>query len=101
MSISVTNHIIQRYRERVKRFLSSYDIVHTLKEIYQQAETIATYNIERNSIPETIIIKAKDNFIIISCLKRKSKINLVTCFYEDNLRRFEKMDSGFRELLYS
>lgn len=91
MSISVTNHIIQRYRERITRFISNYDIVQNLKKLYNEAETLATYEVNYNSNIETKVIKYIDSLVIVAYIKQCGRINLVTCFYEDEktVRRFQ------------
>lgn len=84
MSISVTNHIIQRYRERVTRFISNYNIVQDLKKLYNEAETLISYDVNYNSNIETKVIKYIDNLVIVAYIKQCGKIKLVTCFYEDD-----------------
>ena len=93
MITSMSVHIMRRYRERVTDS-SDDNIRNNLLGIYNNAEIIAIY--ERNN--RIIVIKAMGNFVIIGCIKN-NYVKLLTCFYENNLERFRKLDntiSGFK-----
>lgn len=93
MILSMSDHIMKRYRERIN-YVSDDNIRQTIFSIYNSAEIVATYEDKKR----TIIIKVMDNLVVVGCLKG-NMTKLLTCFYDNNIERFKKMDSGIRELI--
>jgi glycerol-3-phosphate responsive antiterminator len=88
MSVSVTNHIVQRYKERVRKYYDQ-SVVKTLIETFNSSETVVNY-IDSNNDKKTI--KAtKDNLVIVAKTNKMGRVTLVTCFYAKDLERFRNL----------
>jgi molecular chaperone GrpE (heat shock protein) len=86
MSVSVTNHIVQRYKERVRKYYGQ-SVVKTLVETFNNSETIANYIDENND--KKIVKATEDNLVIIAKLGKR--VTLVTCFYAKDLEKFKNL----------
>lgn len=88
MSVSVTNHIVQRYKERVRKYYGQ-SVVKTLIETFNSSETVVNY-IDSNNDKKTI--KAtKDNLVIVAKTNKMGRVVLVTCFYAKDLEKFKNL----------
>ena len=76
MCVSVTDHILKRYKERVEPDLPDRDIINILEETYNRSRVEKVSAIK----DDLRVVKSLDNFVIVGYESKRS-VKLVTCFY--------------------